>query len=563
MKTLIVSLNSKYIHSSLAPWYLKASCQESQGIVDVSEFTINDKEDQILSDIYRKGAHVYAFCCYIWNIPHVMRLAENIKKLLPKCIVVLGGPEVSFDSESILEKNSFIDFVLVGEGEESFPSLLTALSNNQSGLPKVFPDGSYQLIKNLDNIKSPYRETEMLKSIGSRIVYFESSRGCPFSCSYCILSTFDGVRYFSIDGVKKDLDAIMNSDVRQVKFVDRTFNCNKQRAKEIFEFIMSSGSKLNFHFEVAADLFDDTILELLSKAPKGLIQFEIGIQSANGKTLDAVNRATDLEKLFYNVKKILSFGNIHVHLDLIAGLPFEDYKTFQDSFNQVYALKPHQLQLGFLKLLKGSKIRSDEALYNYEYRNFPPYEVLCNDFITFDEISELKGIEDIFDKYYNSGRFGKTVDFVLRKKYESSFDFYRELYIYTKANSNQGALSGKALYTNMLHFLKTKFASNEMELINELLKFDFLKGDNRNTLPEGTHRILREDFRDRCFEFLRSEDNIEKYLPEFTHMPAKQIIKNVHFELFSYNVLAEDLDYAVKAETVVLFNEHYACTIKM
>jgi radical SAM superfamily enzyme YgiQ (UPF0313 family) len=271
----------------------------------------------------------------------------------------------------------------------------------------------FSLIDNLDSIPTPYTE-EMLSAAGGRIIYYESTRGCPFSCSYCLSSTFEGVRYFSLERVKKELQKLVNAGVRQIKFVDRTFNANRERAKEIIRFIISLGGTTNFHFEAAADLFDSEMLDILAAAPKGLIQFEIGIQTTNNKTLEAINRRTDLGRVFQNVNKLNSIGNVHIHVDLIAGLPYENMGSFKNSFNEVYALEPHQLQLGFLKLLKGSRIRDESKVYGYVFRDYAPYEVMQNSCISFDEILELKNVEDMVERYYNSGRFNNTLKYVIQ-----------------------------------------------------------------------------------------------------------------------------------------------------
>ncbi|HHW48406.1 MAG TPA: B12-binding domain-containing radical SAM protein, partial [Clostridiaceae bacterium] len=393
MRTVLVALNSKYIHSSLAPWYLKAACGDGCGEIIVLEYTINDDIENVLGEIYSLKPDVAAFSCYIWNIGKALRLSENLKKVLPSVKIVLGGPEVSFDAEKIMEENQFIDYIITGEGEAAFKSLLTALKDLKDEPEKsllssigslvyrfdgnIFSNNPCELIKDLDQIPSPYTG-EMLASTSDKVVYFESSRGCPFSCSYCLSSTIDGVRHFSLDRVKSELFKLIKAGVKLVKFVDRTFNCNKARAKEIFKFVIEHGENTAFHFEAAADLFDDEMIEMLSQAPSGRIQFEIGIQSTNMQTLAAVNRKSNLDRVFDNVRKLRQHGNIHLHLDLIAGLPYEDFCSFKTSFDAVYSLKPHNLQLGFLKMLKGSKIRREAYKYSYNYRSYPPYEVLGN-----------------------------------------------------------------------------------------------------------------------------------------------------------------------------------------
>jgi len=576
MKTIIIAVNSKYIHSSLAPWYLKAACKSNCGTIKVMEFTINDNPDSVLSRIYAEGCDIAAFSCYIWNINFILKVAENLKKILPNIKIVLGGPEVSYDPQQVLELHPFVDFVIFGEGESAFNELLgflngvgkelydiKGLSYREDGritVSKIFP-----LEQDLDSIPSPYNN-EMLSCIGNRIVYFESSRGCPFSCSYCISSTFEGVRYFSLDRVKKDLRFLMAAGVKLVKFVDRTFNCNKDRAKSIFEFIINNAGNTVFHFEAAADLFDEEIIEILSRAPKGLIQFEIGIQSTNEVTLEAVKRKTNIKKVLYYVKRLMELGNIHIHVDLIAGLPFEDYSSFRKSFNDVYNLFPHQLQLGFLKMLKGSAIRNESLKYGYKFREYPPYEILGNEFLSYEDIVKLKRIEEVLERYYNSARFERSLKYIINGFFDSPFEFFEEFSLfYLKEGCFERSISSRELYTILLKFIAESNRKVDLTLLNELLKFDFLISDNTNNLPVGIERIFKESFKTKCFEFLKTSDNIAKFLPDFCGEPPKKIFNRVHFELFRYNI-TENVSIPTKKDTVILFNyseknpitEHYS-----
>jgi radical SAM superfamily enzyme YgiQ (UPF0313 family) len=564
MKTIIVAVNSKYIHSSLAPWYLKASCKNNCGTIKVMEFTINDDPESVLSRIYAEGCDVAAFSCYIWNIIFVLRVAENLKKVLPAIKIVLGGPEVSYDSEQVLKLHPFVDFVISGEGESAFNALLRFLNGRDQQLSgikglsfredgRIIVSNSFPLENNLDLIPSPYDE-EMLFCVGNRIVYFESSRGCPFSCSYCISSTFEGVRYFSMDRVKADLRFLLTAGVRLVKFVDRTFNCNRERAKAIFKFIIDNAGNTVFHFEVAADLFDEETIEILSMAPKGLIQLEIGIQSTNEASLEAVKRKTNINKVLYYVKRLKELGNIHVHVDLIAGLPSEDYSSFRNSFNDVYNLYPHQLQLGFLKMLKGSAIREECLKYGYKYREYPPYEVLGNEFLSFGEIVKLKRIEEVLERYYNSARFKKSLKYIINGFFASPFDFFEELsFFYLNEGCFERSISSRELYTILIKFIGESNKKIDLTILKELLKFDFLVSDNTNNLPLGIERTYKDSFKTKCFEFLKSEDNIAKFLPQFCGEPPKKVYNRVHFELFTYDI-AENDETPPKKDTVILFN---------
>lgn len=575
MKTLIIALNSKYIHSALAPWYLKASCGLDCGEVKVLEFTINDDPGSLLSSIYREKPDIAAFSCYIWNIGYVLALVSNLKKVLPGLVIILGGPEVSYDPHEIMAVNKGIDYIIAGEGEEAFPKLVACLNENidlsafkgMDGLnlrdSKGTGPNSMAMIHELDSIPSPYTQ-DMLEALGSRIVYYESSRGCPFSCAYCLSSTFKGVRYFSMDRVRRELTMLFEKGVRQVKFVDRTFNCSKARAMEIFELIIGLYStksnedgavkpEINFHFEVAADLFDEKMLELLSKAPSGLIQLEIGVQTVNETVLDAIDRRTDIGVLCDNVRRLRSPGNINLHLDLIAGLPFEDISSFRTSFDIVYALAPHQLQLGFLKLLKGTRIRHEANIHSYGFTDSPPYEILASKYMSFDELIELKGMEELLDRYYNSGRFGKTLDFLL-KFFDSPFDFFLGFY---RCNLSKGftrlPAPLKELYS-VLYEYAGNVCGNNINAVLEFMRLDFLSSDSSGCLPPKLDRPTKEGFRDSCFDFLKKEVNIRRFLPQFLGLPAKTIYKKVHFELFNLDFSSGAISFQPARQTVLLFN---------
>ncbi len=575
MKTVIAALNSKYIHSALAPWCLKSYCGDDCGEIRIREFTINESLESILATVYHEKAQVVAFSCHIWDIGQTLRLCSDLKMISPETVIVLGGPEVSFDAPSIMEENTAVDFVICGEGERPFKQLLKTILKgmptegsgcleNIAGLEYingivfrkngcVISNESCVPPENLDMLPSPY-SADMLESLGNRILYYESSRGCPFSCSYCLSSTTKGVRYLSLDRVKADIDMFHNYGVKQVKFVDRTFNCNKKRAMAVFRHIIDSfGEGINFHFEVAADLFDDEMIELLSRANPGLIQLEIGIQSFNEKTLEAVDRKTDSMLLYKNVSRLLKAGNIHIHLDLIAGLPYEDFQSFGQSFDRVYSLCPHQLQLGFLKLLKGSRIRREADKHGYLFRDYPPYEVLRNHYLAYDEMTVLKGIEDLVDKYHNSGRFVRTLEYVTDMM--APFDFYLGLYRYCSENRIMEApVPARELYGILYKYIKTLI--NESEDIKDLLKLDFLASDISGHLPESLKSDLPGDFKKSCHEFLHDISNITEYLPRFEGIPASQILKKIHIEPFSpyFYSMADGLESTCEGPLYFLFN---------
>ncbi len=563
MRTVIVSLNSKYIHSSLAPWYLKAACGRYApdcGEVLVTEHTINESTDAVLSSIYLKKPDVAAFSCYIWNISQVLVLASDLKKLLPSVFIVLGGPEVSYDAEEMLKENPFIDFIISGEGEEAFGRLISMLckSGRKPGRDKescgeeaAAIDGlafrsqdkvivnKPAVIKDLDSIPSPYTD-EMLSAVKNRIVYFEASRGCPFSCSYCLSSAVDGVRYFSLKRVFDDLDKLVRSGAGRIKFVDRTFNASRTRAKEIISHIITLNENLagggravcNFHFEVGADLFDDETMDLLRSAPKGLFQLEAGVQSTNRDALAAVCRKTDTDKLLLNIGKIRRAGNVHIHADLIAGLPFEDHDSFAGSFDDVYEVRPHQLQLGFLKLLKGTRLRSQAKELGYVFGSQPPYEILSGSCMSYEELIRLKGIAELVERYYNSGRFWFSLEYLTGRHFGTPFDFYERFYRYNaekRLMDNPVALRDQYRILNDF-FMSLAPDSEEKAFFGELLRLDFLSYDSSGTLPEFMERRGSPELKDKCSEFLHNCETAGRVLPEAAGMKPKHVLKHVHFE---------------------------------
>ncbi len=578
MKTLIVAINSKYIHSALSVWYLKASCDIYCGEVVVREFTINQRHADIFFAVYREKADNIALSCYIWNIRQVLDLIKDIKKAAPETRIILGGPEVSFDCGNIMRENPSIDYIIRGEGEDVFKKLLMDIKRSEMGIigqdihnmskirglcyrngEKIIAGKQYNIVEKLDTIKSPYTD-DMLHNMMDKTVYFESSRGCPFSCTYCLSSAYEGVRYFSLERVKDDLHTIIKKGVKQVKFLDRTFNCDKNRAREIIKFILEYGNDMNFHFEICADLVDDEMAGLLKMAPDGLIQLEIGIQSLNTRSLESVNRKSNIEKLFHNVRNLMEFGNIHIHLDLIAGLPYEGLELFKNSFNGVFELRPHYLQLGFLKLLKGTLIRYKSDEHGYIYSELPPYEIISNSYISFDEILILKYIEKVFNMYYNSSAFIKSLDYAIYKYGGTPFDFFRELYDFLNINSYfVRMIQLKEKYTVLKIFFKSIFSGKDMNILNELLKFDYFSSGASKSLPKEIERPVVHGIDNMRFDFLNNKKNVEQYLPGLYGIPVKQIIKKIHIEIFEFDVKADKKEYSDTSannykKTLVLFN---------
>lgn len=546
MNVILSTLNSKFIHSCLSIRYLKEYVRDLIH-VEIKEYTINQSIDHIVSDLYKSNLNIIGFSTYIWNITETLKIAQMLKIVNPDLKIILGGPEVSFDGENLLTENSFLDFIVYGEGEETFKELIEHLIQENEDYAeikgliyfddnKIIKNAPRPLIKDLNTIPSPYR---MLgNEFENKIVYFESSRGCPFGCKFCLSSTIQGVRYFGIDRVKKELNSLIDGKVKQVKFVDRTFNANKGYAMEIMNFIIDkSPDNINFHFEVTAHLLDREMMDFLSGVKEGLFQFEIGVQSTNPNTIEAVGRTTDFDKLRKISKEIKSYKNIHQHLDLIAGLPYEGYDSFKRSFNDVYEIKPEKIQLGFLKLLKGSDLRNDQEKYGYKYLDIPPYEVLENDFIKYGEIIKLKDIEDLVEKYYNEGNFEHSLEYIINNHYDNPFDFYEEFSQYWEMNEyNKVANSRSRLYEILVEFNKDKNFKNDL-VFNEMIRFDFIKNNKDSKIPRGIYSIEEDINQKNIHDILKDERVIRGYLKEYMDIPTKKTIKDINVATFKVDIL--------------------------
>ena len=477
MKNILVGINSKYVHTNLAIRYLKKYIeQNSNEKIKIYESSINNNIQKIIRDVVEYEPDNIFFSVYIWNVEMVFKITKELKKILPNKRIILGGPEVSYNPEEILEKNIEIDGILIGEGENVLLNFLTKDIKDVKGVyyredNKIKFNGFEPLIENLDIIPFPYDDEE-LEDV-HKIVYYESSRGCPFNCSYCMSSIDKSVRYFSLERTKKDLKKFIDIGTRLVKFVDRTFNLNKDRYMEIWKFLLENyRENITFHFEINANIFDDEVLEFLKKVPRKLFQFEIGVQTTNPSTMKAINRNNSLDRLFHNVTCINK--NIHLHLDLIAGLPFEDYETFGKSFDYVYKTKCEMIQLGFLKMLKGTQMKDEGEKYSYKYLDFPPYEILSNEFISYKDICRLKDIEEVLDFYYNSQKFLRSVDFVVENFFESPFKFFESIGdFYKERGYLEVAHKEVAIFNNFVEYYeKMNFPKKEEFL--EYLKFDYL-----------------------------------------------------------------------------------------
>ena len=430
MRLTLCALNSKYIHSALAVWYLHAAVKERCACT-VVEGTINERLDDILKRIENTNPDMVALSTYIWNKSFVIKLAKEIRKRTGAKIL-LGGPEVSYNAKELLDEYSFVDYIISGEGEEPLAKLCGGVEPDEiEGL--CYKNAGGVVVKepfvSQNEPPNPYTK-EYLESLNGRIAYIETSRGCPYRCAFCLSGRCGGVRFFDLDTAKKNIVLLANSGTKTIKFVDRTFNADRKRARELFEFIMNEYDKsiprgTCFHFEIEGELLDDESFELLKKAPVGLLQFEIGLQSFNEKTLKAINRKTNLNLLCENIRRVIELNNIHTHIDLIVGLPHENFESFKNSFNLSYDLKPHMLQIGFLKLLHGSDLRDESIMPNCVFTDTPPYEIVSNDWLSVNEIKMLHAFEDVFERLYNSRRFALTSNY-LCSAFETPFDMYFE-----------------------------------------------------------------------------------------------------------------------------------------
>ena len=462
MKILLAACNAKYIHSNLAVYDLKAYSSDYDKEVLLREYTINQPKDEILKDIYGSGADVVCFSCYIWNISFVRELIRDLAKILPETAFWAGGPEVSYDAEKFLTEMPEVTGVLVGEGEKTFHDLLEYYIDGKGSLGEIrgiaYRDGEeirhngWRELMNLSEIPFVYQHLEEFEN---RIIYYESSRGCPFSCSYCLSSIDKKLRFRDLELVKKELQFFLDHKVPQVKFVDRTFNCKHEHAMAIWKYILEHDNGVtNFHFEVSADLLRDEEMDLMAKMRPGLIQLEIGVQSTNQETIRAIHRHMDLDKLERCVDRVHSFRNIHQHLDLIAGLPYEDYDTFHRSFNDVYQMKPDQLQLGFLKVLKGSLMQGEAEKYGIVHKEKEPYEVLSTKWLPYGDVLKLKAVESMVEVYYNSGQFQHTLEYLVPLA-KDAFTFYESLgAFYEKKGYSEISHSRMRRYEILLEYLQ-------------------------------------------------------------------------------------------------------------
>jgi hypothetical protein len=570
MKVVFSTLNAKYIHSSLALKYLRMACSILPADIVIKEYTINNELLIILSDIYSEQPDIIGLSCYIWNIDMTLKLAGLLKKVLPNVIIILGGPEVSFALLDVMKKHGYIDYIVQGEGENIVKELLGALCSNKpvntiDGLSfrqgEEVIVGIPQVIEDVSSIRFPYCDSDM-ENLKDKIIYYESARGCPFSCQYCLSSATSGVRFFSLDRVYKDLEFFISYNVKQVKFVDRTFNARKEHYLPILRFLAKQDCRTNFHFEIAVDILDDEVLDFLQEVPVGRFQFEIGIQSTNQTTLEKISRHNNWPKIVEHVTRIISYQNIHVHLDLIVGLPYENYARFGQSFNDVYQLQPHMLQIGFLKMLKGAGLRNIADQCGYVFLDDAPYEVLANDCLTYGEVRKLKILEEVFNQVYNTGRFKYTLAFLITLYEGNAFRFYHDLSAYWENEKlHLVAHSNKSVYKYLLDFCILHHRQ-AVPVCQEFLKFDALMSEKETIQPE----ILmwnQDTWLEEKNEFWRNQHVASKYIADYVFTTWRDIKKKYRIEVFSIDIIEyiKHKGKIVSKESPILFSYRQEATV--
>lgn len=562
VKVLLTTLNAKFIHSALALYSLRNSCLEVCPGVAVREYTINNEPLAVLGDICRDRPDIVGLACYIWNIDAVLGLAALLRKVLPAAVIVLGGPEVTYDPEAVMTANPSVDFIVLGEGEETLAALLGAIRDGRSpaGIPGLawrrdgtVVAGSPQTVRDLAALPFAYDEAD-LAALRDRIIYYETSRGCPYSCSYCLSGGAGGVRFLPVGRVLDELAFFIAHGVRQVKFVDRTFNARRDHYMPILAYLAAQDTPANFHCEIAADLLDDDAIALISCAPPGRFQFEIGVQSTNPATLAAICRKNDWSRLAAGVDALRAAGNSHLHLDLIVGLPYEDYQSLGRSFNAIYALRPHMLQIGFLKLLKGSAVRDRAGEHGYVFMDRAPYEVLANKYISYADIRRLKILEEMFNQIYNAGRLSSTLAWLIDAWGGDAFACYEQLAAYWERHDlHLLAHSGRTIVRHLDAFCREARPHLAADC-REFLRFDALGRDSDAGRPDFLPRDgnEREEAKN---AFWRDEATVRRYLPAYAFTSWRDVKKNYHLETFPLDIPAWLTGGELRRQaTVVLFS---------
>ncbi|MCH5256236.1 MAG: B12-binding domain-containing radical SAM protein [Lachnospiraceae bacterium] len=571
MKILLTAINAKFIHSNPAIYSLRAYAGEKyRQNIEIAEYTINNKTEEILADIYNRKPDVIAFSCYIWNRETITSLLAELPKVLPDADIWLGGPEASYDAEYLLNKYFSLTGVMIGEGEETFQELAEYYYTDEQeiddlagiqGIAYRVPSSTENEIcftpprQPADISKLPFLYDD-LASFENRIIYYESSRGCPYNCSYCLSSIDKTLRFRDVSVVKEELKFFLDNKVKQVKFVDRTFNCNKKHALEIWKFLLKNDNGVtNFHFEIAADIISDEEIDILAQMRPGFVKLEIGVQTVNPETLKEIRRISDINNIRQTVNKIASNRNIHIHLDLIAGLPYEDYESFRHSFNTVYAMEPDELQLGFLKVLKGSYMCEKAMDYELKYTDTPPYEVLSTRWLSYDNILSLKRVEEMLELYYNSSQFEYILP-VLQTAFADAFEMYEKLAdFYREKGYLLMTPSRNYRYQVLLDFAMNTELSSREEMLGQLLVFDLYLRENVKSRPEFAKDLTK--YKQTIRDFYKQEENERVYLPDYSDYDGRQLAKMTHIEIFDYPVWEDDVNRRMKrlaSPCMVLFD---------
>lgn len=545
MKVLLTAINAKYIHSNLAVYSLRAYAGKYAQQTEIAEYTINQPMDDILSDIYKKRPDVLCLSCYLWNILYVEQLITEISKVLPGTQIWLGGPEVSYNAVSVMEQYPQVTGVMCGEGEETFLELMEYWNQereNQDTIKGIVYRENGTCRQNpprpvMDLSKVPF-VYDHIEDFQNKIIYYESSRGCPFSCSYCLSSIDKCLRFRNLELVKKELQFFIDHEVPQVKFVDRTFNCKHSHSMAIWTYLKEHDrGKTNFHFEVAADLLNEEELELIASMRPGLIQLEIGIQSTNPETITEIRRKMNFEEVKRIVKRIQKTGNVHQHLDLIAGLPYENYERFAQSFRDVYALHPEQLQLGFLKVLKGSYMHEKTRDYELLYQDRPPFEVLSTRWLSYDDVIRLKGVEEMVEVYYNSGQFVNTLR-LLEEEFTDTFVLYENLSRYYEENGLHMMNHSRITRYEVLFAFIKEHVEKDVENYRQMLILDLYLRENVKKRPEFAGEINIE--KREAAAFYEKEEEEHHYLKGYEGFDKRQLRKMTHLEWINGKLILFD-----------------------
>lgn len=546
MKVIVTTLNAKYIHTSLSIRYLRAFCRDDFDI-DMTEYTIKDPAMNIVSDLFQRKPDVIGFSCYIWNIEQTFQVVSMLKKVMPDVKIILGGPEVSYDVAEWMETKRDIDFIVFGEGEETFHHLLKELQGEQK---YHFVYGTAyrkdeKVIVNpprpkldLNSIPSPFYFEEDMADLGKRVTYFETSRGCPFSCQFCLSSIEVGVRYFDIERTKRDIVHLIDHGAKLIKFVDRTFNIKRDYAMEMFEFLIENHRGCVFQFEITADIMRPEVLDYLAEnAPPGIFRFEIGVQSTNDATNDIVQRKQNFAKLSRTVTKVKESGKIDQHLDLIAGLPEEDYDSFRTTFNDVFALEPEELQLGFLKMLRGTGMRNMAEQYGYKYMDHAPYEILENRVLPFADIVRIKRVEDVLEKYWNAHRMDATLRYLIAKEFDSAFDFFQAFGDFWESRGwERIGHQLEDLFTRLQAFLETCKLKNP-SVVQSLMKYDFLRNHKRKPRKMWWTYDAAENQLDRRLRVLAEKPELAGEAFAARGLDWKQVAKHTVADVLPFDIL--------------------------